>query len=151
MTTPHDLGSIDASFLEDMLKHHEGFRSEAYLDSVGILTIGYGFNVEDNSMCEEAALAQLRCDVRRKTEELKRGILEFDDVTGARRAALIDMAYNMGVPGLRKFRKMWAAIARDDWDTAAKEATDSQWYKQVKSRAERIVEILRTGEWPEDL
>lgn len=147
----NDLNTHQNILLEEMLKHHEGFRGKAYHDSVGILTIGYGFNIEDNSMCEEAAAAQLRCDVRRKTKELRRSIPAFEKVTGARRAALIDMAYNMGVPGLKQFRKMWAAIASDDWETAAKEAVDSKWYRQVKSRGRRIVEILRSGEWPVNL
>jgi len=144
MTGPHKF------LLEEMITRHEGFRERAYLDTEGFLTIGYGFNIDGNVMCEEAARAQLRCDIKKTEKELKRTMPVFNNVSGARRAALIDMGYNLGVPGLKGFRRMWAAIAKDDWETAADEAKDSKWYKQVKSRGKRIVKILRTGEWPQD-
>ena len=41
---------------------------------------------------------------------------------------------------------MWSAIHRKDYDRAADEMLDSRWAKQVKSRATRLSDIMRTGE-----
>jgi lysozyme len=147
----NELTTHQRVLLEEMLKHHEGYSEKMYRCSAGYQTIGYGFNLETNTMCKEAAEAQLRCDVERTVKRMTRTIPQFKHVSGARRAALIDMGFNLGVPGLRKFRKMWTAIGRNDWERAAAEAIDSRWYRQVKSRGARIVEILRTGEWPDSL
>lgn len=137
--------------LEELVKRHEGFREKAYRDTEGYLTIGYGFNIDGNVMCEEAALAQLRCDLHKTEKRMLRTIPQFKNVKGVRRIALIDMGYNLGVPGLRKFKKMWSAIGRNDWEEAACQAQDSRWFRQVKTRGTRIVEILRTGELPNDM
>jgi lysozyme len=136
--------------LVDMVKLHEGYSEKMYTCPAGYLTIGYGFNLETNTMCKEAAEAQLRCDIDRTEQQMLETIPEFKGVLGPRRAALIDMGYNLGVPGLRKFRKMWAAIGQRDWEKAAKEAVDSKWYTQVGSRGVRIVNIIKSGHWPKE-
>ena len=67
---------------------------------------------------------------------------------GARAIVLLSMAYQMGVGGLLKFRKMLAAIEDNDWPEAEKQALDSRWAKQTPDRAKRHAEILRTGVMP---
>ena len=41
---------------------------------------------------------------------------------------------------------MWAAIHRRDYNAAADEMLDSKWAEQVKGRATRLSNIMRTGE-----
>jgi len=41
---------------------------------------------------------------------------------------------------------MIAALARGDYKAAADEMVDSAWYRQVGTRARRLVEMMRTGE-----
>ena len=53
-----------------------------------------------------------------------------------------NMAFNLGITRLSKFRKMIAALEVGDYVTAGKEAQDSQWYNQVGARAERIVKTI---------
>jgi hypothetical protein len=52
------------------------------------------------------------------------------------------MMFNMGRTRLSKFKKMHAAIIKEDWKTAAVEGRDSRWHKQVTNRAERLMERL---------
>ena len=52
---------------------------------------------------------------------------------------LVNMMFNMGRPRLSKFKKMNEAIAQKDWKRAATEGRDSQWYRQVTNRAERLM------------
>ena len=57
------------------------------------------------------------------------------------------MAFNMGVPRLCKFKKMWAAVYDDDYSTAAKEMLDSRWATQVKGRATKLANAMHNGEF----
>ena len=52
---------------------------------------------------------------------------------------LVNMMFNMGRPRLSKFKKMNEAIEQNDWKRAAVEGRDSQWYRQVTKRAERLM------------
>ena len=70
----------------------------------------------------------------------------FDQLDDIRAKVVVDMRFNLGAAGFRKFRKMIAALERDDYDTAADEMVDSAWYHQVGTRARRLVEMMRTGE-----
>ena len=57
-----------------------------------------------------------------------------------------NMAFNLGMPRLNKFKKMWSAIEDEDYNNAAVEMLDSRWAEQVKGRATRLSNIMRTGE-----
>ena len=51
--------------------------------------------------------------------------------------------YQLGYDGGMKFEKMWKALEQNDYQTAAKEALDSNWAKQTPERANRFAEFLR--------
>ena len=70
-------------------------------------------------------------------------VAELDAV---RQLVLIDMAFNMGVPRLCKFKRMWAAVHNNDFQTAAKEMLDSKWAVQVKSRSHKLANMMHHGE-----
>tara|TARA_S200002703_G_C3585712_1_gene179905 strand:- start:284 stop:463 length:180 start_codon:yes stop_codon:yes gene_type:complete len=59
----------------------------------------------------------------------------------------MDMAFNMGVPRLCKFVKMWNAIHNEKFEAAAKEMLDSRWASQVKSRAIKVANAMHNGEF----
>ena len=67
------------------------------------------------------------------------------DLNEARQIVCLNMAFNLGVPRLCKFKKMWAAIHSEDFSSAAKEMLHSRWAKQVKDRAIRLSKIMRKG------
>jgi lysozyme len=58
------------------------------------------------------------------------------------RLILTNMAFNLGKTRLKKFTEMWKAIKREDWEAAANEMVDSDWFKQVGTRSERLVERM---------
>ena len=55
------------------------------------------------------------------------------------------MAFNLGVPRLCKFYRMWAGIHEKDFDAAADEMLNSLWASQVKSRAYELANMMREG------
>jgi lysozyme len=86
-------------------------------------------------------------DVQIVEEELVRAHPCVDRLDSVRQLILIDMAFNMGVPRLCKFKKMWAAVEAEDFPTAAKEMLDSRWSRQVKGRATKLANAMHNGEF----
>ena len=66
----------------------------------------------------------------------------FEDFPDEVQEILVNMMFNMGRPRLSKFKKMNAALKKEDWKEAAKEGRDSRWYNQVTKRAERLMTRL---------
>ena len=56
------------------------------------------------------------------------------------------MAFNVGLPRLRGFKRMWAALENHDYEEAAKEMIDSKWARQVKTRAYTLARMMESGE-----
>lgn len=133
--------------LIESLKEHEGFSPKVYTDSLGFLTIGYGQLVSELSVSKDTAAEWMLDALGRKVRELETYLCFREVKDPVRRDVLIEMAYNLGVAGLMKFRKMWAAIEHKDWDTAAKEMTNSRWAEQVRGRANTLAVRMRTGRY----
>ena len=146
----------------------EGLRLQVYKDTLGIDTIGIGRNLEDRGITKEElvdldiptiehvyeygiteadAVYLATNDVQIVEEELVRAHPCVDRLDSVCQLILIDMAFNMGVPRLCKFKNMWAAVHNEDYPTAAKEMLDSRWAKQVKGRATKLANAMHNGEF----
>jgi len=145
----------------------EGLVLTVYQDTLGIDTIGIGRNLKDRGIGKEEldhmdipnmdaiyehgiteadAVYLATNDVQIVEEELCRAHPCVDSLDSVRQLVVMDMAFNMGVPRLKKFKNMWAAIHDNDFKTAAKEMLDSRWARQVKGRATRLAPAMATGE-----
>jgi len=133
--------------LIDQLKRDEGFRATAYKDSRGILTIGYGFNIETGVLPEDVADYWLAVKAGAVQRALSTLLPWTDKLDVVRRGVLQNMAYNLGVNGLMQFKLLLAYAQKGDWATAAAQMQTSEWYKQVGARADRLVQQMITGEW----
>ena len=129
----------------DELVDHEGLELFPYEDSLGILTVGVGRNLEERGISEDEAFYLLSNDIDVIWEELIKSHPIVEDLDDQRQMILLNMAFNMGVPRLSKFKKMWAAIENNNMEEASKEALDSRWASQVGRRAEELAERLITG------
>ena len=158
----------DRQDLIEKLIVSEGLRLQVYKDTLGIDTIGIGRNLEDRGISKEEldwmdipsidhvyewgiteadAVYLATNDVQIVEEELVRAHPCVDRLDSVRQLILIDMAFNMGVPRLCKFKKMWAAVEAEDFPTAAKEMLDSRWATQVKGRATKLANAMHNGEF----
>lgn len=131
--------------LNTMLRRDEGVKAHPYTDSVGILTIGVGRNLEDVGLRQDEIDYLLTNDIRVAMLDCKRLCDDFDALSDNRQRALINMAFNLGRSRLAGFKNMWAAIERGDFAEAASQALDSKWARQVGSRANRIADLLEKG------
>ena len=154
-----------AHLLEELVKH-EGLRLQVYQDTLGIDTIGIGRNLKDRGISKEElkeldiptidhvyeygiteadAMVLAENDVQIVEEELLRAHPCVEDLDAVRQLVVMDMAFNMGVPRLCKFKKMWNAIHENKFDVAAKEMLDSRWANQVKSRSVKLANAMHNG------
>ena len=131
---------------EKYIQNNEGYERYAYMDSVGVSTIGIGFNLEEG-FTEEECQAVLRIRLGTLVDELRTKIPAYVTLGSVRKIVLQDMVYNLGIVRLLRFKKMIAALDRGDFKLAAKEMLDSRYAKQVKGRARRNAFMMETGEW----
>lgn len=138
--------AIDDRMAASYIETNEGYRQYVYTDSVGVDTIGIGFNLEEGFTIEECRMI-LRLRMEKFGNELARRIPIYLHVGCVRKIVLLDMVYNLGITRLLKFKKMLAALDSGDYELAAKEMLDSRYARQVKGRAKRNAYMMETGEW----
>ena len=132
--------------IQQMLIIDEGIRLKPYKDTVGKLTIGVGRNLDDVGISEDEALYLLNNDIKKAKEDVKKVFGEmFHELDPVRQAVLIDMMFNLGLPRFLGFKKFIQAVKERDFSKASQEMLDSRWARQVKSRAERLSYMMRTG------
>ena len=132
--------------LVDQLIRHEGMEFKVYKDSLGIETIGIGRNLVDRGVTEEEARYLCNNDIAIVESELARSFPFVVGLDDCRLRVLLDMAFNIGIPRLRGFAKMWAALEEGNYEQAAIEMMDSKWATQVKTRAYTLARMMETGE-----
>lgn len=130
-----------------MTKDFEGLRLKVYTCTAGKLTIGYGRNLEDTGITEAEASMMFEHDF--VTAEASARVLlkslgkDWETFPEQRLYVLTDMIFNMGYTRVLGFKKMLAAIKKDDYKTAAKEMLDSNWARQVGNRATKLAALMR--------
>lgn len=129
------------------LKRHEGFRAYTYTDTTGHKTIGYGFNL-DAGISENTAEALLQSQIAEiwiKCNE------EFNHfwwrLSRERQSVIMNMVFNLGMNGFKKFKKMIKGIEEGDDVAVVNEMLDSKWAHQVKGRAYELADQWRDNAW----
>lgn len=128
----------------ERLKEEEGFRSKPYHDHLGKLTIGYGCLIEDGISEEEAdyLLRRRLLSTVKELQDSEYGSL-IEVLPQAATDVLMDMCYNLGMPRLLGFKKMWEALRLGRYEKAADELLDSVYARQVPNRANRNADKMR--------
>lgn len=134
------------SNLIEMIKRHEGLRLWPYKDTEGVLTIGYGRNLDDIGISEKEAEILLQNDIMRAEDDLHQVLPENRTMDIARYNVLVNMMFNLGINRFKGFKRMIRAVKEKNYEKAAEEMLDSKWAGQVKGRATELAEIMRKGE-----
>lgn len=166
----------DPEALMERLRKHEGVRFEPYKCSAKKWTIGIGRNLDDvgfsnqeliwlflhdgfegakgviaSSLSLSGATYLLINDINRTITELKKRVPSFAGLNDARKQALVDMCFNLGLSRFLRFKNMLAALDRRDWDLAAEEMLDSKWARQVGDaegqRAHTLADMMQNGNY----
>lgn len=139
--------------IQKQLEIDEGVKYVIYIDHLGYPTFGVGHRItrEDKEYWEPIGTAVSEKRVRAAFEkDLCTAIGDCEAIYGEGfsrwprdvHEVLVNMMFNMGRTRMRKFKKMKAALMKQDWKEAAKEGRDSRWHKQVPNRAERLMTKL---------
>jgi lysozyme len=118
-----------------------------YRCSAGALTIGYGHNLDASGIKPRFAEYLLDDDIDEVIKALVIALPWIEALDPVRQAALVNMAFNLGVPRLLKFELMLAALRVKDYELASVQALESTWAEQVKGRALRLADQLLRGEF----
>jgi lysozyme len=141
--------SIANSILVNHIKDSEGLRLAAYLDTVGVWTLGYGHTpCKEGDTCTLAqAQAWLEADIA-TAAKVAASLPEARGIDPTRFAALCELLYNLGPHKWALFTKTRAAIADRDWQAAHDELLNSKWASQVgKKRSNRLAGMLLKGQY----
>ncbi|MDR2504125.1 MAG: glycoside hydrolase family protein [Deltaproteobacteria bacterium] len=157
------LDSLTRIRLTEQLKRHEGAirngqgRHIAYRDSVGVLTIGYGHNlgagpIPDfdpalDTLSENEAGDLLARDAHAAELAVFAALPWADGLSPARQAALVNMAFNLGMRGLLGFKNTLADVQAGNYAGAAARMSQSKWAGQVGARARELARQMETGKW----
>lgn len=136
--------------LTEQLERDEGTILHAYQDSKGYWTIGTGICIDNRVGCgitAEENIFLLKNRTARSYSLLSETYPWTDALDGIRRAVLVNMIFNMGLAGLSEFRQFLGALQSGNFQEAADRMLDSEWEKQVGSRAHRLAQQIITGEW----
>ena len=139
--------------LRARVQDHEGLRTSVYLDSLGKKTVGIGHLVrhfEEERFAEgveipmEEILEIFEMDLNRAAagaDMLIEGNVGHD-LPQPVSEVILEMVYQLGTNGVRKFSNMWKAMREKRWKDAATEMKDSRWHKQTTKRCESLAEIV---------
>ena len=131
----------------------EGVKYEIYKDHLGYPTFGIGHLVIDSDpehgqevgtpVSEDRVIEAFDNDEQVVLADCERLYNDFNVLPEEVQLIIANMMFNMGRPRLSKFKGMKAGVDAQDWNKAADEMIDSNWYKQVPNRAGRLVKRMR--------
>lgn len=123
----------------------EGVKLKPYRDTVGKLTIGVGRNLDDVGISEAEAANLLDGDIERTARALDKALPWWRNLDDVRQRVVLNMAFNMGINSLRRFKNTLAAIQAGKYEDAATGMLASKWAQQVGQRAQRLASMMRKG------
>ena len=128
------------SLIDDIIAS-EGYRSDPYKDTKGIWTGGYGhmmlpkdwsfFNPKwSKKEKREYWTKQLANDLSIATQDIDWLTFEWPyKPTDPEKEVLIELAFNLGLTRLQRFKKFLLYMSKSKIKEAAKELIDSKWHR----------------------
>jgi len=140
--------------LRKELELDEGCKHETYLCSQNVVTGGIGHMITEwddekylevgVEIPEEQVRAWFDKDIETVLSDCELLYDDFDHLPEEAQLIIANMMFNLGYPRLKKFVGMKAGVDARDWNKAADEMIDSNYYKQLPNRAGRLVKRMRS-------
>jgi lysozyme len=147
---------MNTDALMEELKYDEGCVYEIYNDHLGYATFGIGHLIKESDpelgkeigtpVSEERVKECFYQDIKIVCNELDTKEPWWRNLDDVRQRVIANMCFNLGHPRLSKFKNFIGAMQISDWETAAREMMDSKWASQVGARADRLRNMVLTGE-----
>lgn len=140
-----DMDVFDIIKLKEELIRDEDRRTKPYKCSEGKITIGVGWNLDDNGLPDHIIDQLFDISIATAEKDAKALFSNYSDLSPARQRVVINMAFNLGRKRLSGFKRMIAAVESEDWPEAANQMLDSKWAHQVGQRCWRLCDMMRDG------
>ena len=129
--------------VSDDLRKFEGLRLNAYLDTRGLWTCGYGHRcAEGTQMTLLAAENTLADDISCAERGAKAVFPTFSAQPQHVQDVLVELTFQLGSAGMRKFVHFGQAIHDRDYKLASACLLDSRFHKQCPQRCETLAKRL---------
>lgn len=143
---------MDRSRLITRLQRKEGYKLQAYQDSLGYWTICVGHLLGKDPGYATLRATPQQCDCWLShdiaiAEHRASSYPFYAKLSEALQNIMIELAYNLG-DKLHAFVMFLHAMQNGDYREAGQELKNSLAYKQEKQRFDEIINALETGEFP---
>ena len=142
-----------ADLAQALISEEEGCKLQAFRDTKGLWTIGYGHLLPDqNHDYSNFVWTQAQADAQlAKDLSVARMIAPrfpwFTSMNDVRQAVCVSMAFQLGDKPLH-WPNFDAALSARNYVAAAGAGRDTDWWReQTPKRAEREMSMLATGAW----
>jgi len=142
---------MDYEEIKARIKKHEGFIPKIYRDSLGKATIGYGHLITEKDNFKEGieySIEELEevfnQDFNKAVEGANELTSKLNIILAKIKGVIIEMVFQLGKTGVSKFKKFFEALNNQDYNEAANQMIDSNWYKQTPKRCLELSEIVRS-------
>ena len=139
--------------LRKELEVDEGRVEKIYKDHLGYPTFGIGHLITGNDpehgkpigtpVSADRVDEAFSNDIKSVLKDCEKLYPDFYELPEEVQLIISNMMFNLGYTRLSKFRNMKKAVDNRNWMLAADEMMDSNWYKQVTNRADRLVLRMR--------
>jgi lysozyme len=141
------------SSVQELLEQDEGRRTWPYTDTRGNLTWGIGHRLSNGVAADVQALLDQAIDrqFQHDQDAVVQGLQRwpwFATLDPVRQAALIDMAFNLGLTAFSLFAGFLNYMGASQWTAAAADLRDTLVYQQLPARYERLATMIESGQWP---
>jgi GH24 family phage-related lysozyme (muramidase) len=149
--------------IRQQLARDEGHSLIPYPDSKGWMTIGIGHwlgvkTLEEVPLCFRNGITEQQCiDLFNADETHVEHLLDVyipqwhtldgGNSPGPRASVLINMGFNLGVPGLAAFHQFLDLMLHQKWDAAAADLLTTKVSHGLPNRYTRLAQQIRTGVW----
>jgi GH24 family phage-related lysozyme (muramidase) len=134
--------------LKNRIKKNEGYKSSAYFDQLGFPTIGYGHLIKTNEkifftqkFSKKFLLNLFNLDFYEAATQYEKHYHKYNFSNNIREV-LIEMIFQIGINGQRKFLKMNEHLKNNHIFMASLEMINSLWYSQTPKRVDDLINIL---------
>ena len=147
---------MNMDVLRKEIEADEGCKYETYRCSEGYPTAGIGHLLTEwdeeysepigTAVSEEQVQKWFEKDVQTAINDCQDIFNDFNSLPEDIQHVLINMAFQLGGPRLRKFKLMIAAVEVEDYREMALQMEDSRWFKQTPNRAQRLIDrVVKQG------
>ena len=139
------LSKVSVDAIKSRLKEYEGYRRLPYRCTEGYLTIGIGRNLESVGLSESESEYLLVNDIQQAVQDCENTFPWFKKLTHGRKEVLVEMRFQLGIDGVKKFKNMLKFVEDGKYTEASQEMINSAWHKQTPRRCEELAHRMFVG------